>query len=87
MSSRILRERDPVCTSIESLLHDLEAQGLGTFETRSIGESVEVSFGNIKATAMDRDIALVRLARLMMDDTRYWRMIVEAVKTPLHEND
>lgn len=75
--------RDPVCQSIEALLRDLEAEGKGTLEVRADGASVEISFGKFKVVAKDRDIALVRLANLMIDDDRYTSRLIEVIKGPM----
>ena len=78
--------RDPVSTSIEDLLHDLQDQGKGTLTRAELGDSVRVSFGDIHAQAMNYDIALVRLAGAMIDDSRYNRALMDTLRGQIHSH-
>jgi hypothetical protein len=82
----IVAGRDPVSTSIESLLNDLQAQGQGILTRAELGDCVRVSFGDIHAQAMNYDIALVRLASAMIDDTRYNRVLMDTLRDQIHSH-
>jgi hypothetical protein len=75
--------RDPVCEAIESLLRDLEAEGRGQLNTFDTEDSVRVTFGDFSACAFSRDIALVRLAKAMIDDDRYCAVLMDTLRKPM----
>jgi hypothetical protein len=68
-----LAGRDPVCESIESLLRDLEAEGKGPLTITDNG-------GSAHAEAVNVDIALVRLAGVLMDDATYGPILIDALR-------
>jgi hypothetical protein len=83
MTSHSISGRDPVCELIESMLRRLEKNGMGRFEISQGEGGIQVSFSGMKASAVNLDIALVRLAKTMMDDVMYQATLMETLRRPL----
>ncbi len=84
METPVNAGRDPVCESIESLLHDLENEGKAELIKTEATGSVSLRFGGLRAEAPTYDIALVRLAVAMMDEPKYARVLMEVLRGPVH---
>ena len=84
MDTPVKTGRDPVCESIESLLADLENEGKGELVRTEAPGSVSLCFGGLYAEAPTYDIALVRLAAVMVDEPKYARALMEVLRAPLH---
>lgn len=83
MNSTDLFGRDPVALAIEALLFEMQSKGMGSISKTSTQNSVVVTFGDIRAEGNTADIALVRLAQGMMDDSNYTQLLMEALKAPM----
>jgi hypothetical protein len=74
--------RDPIYESIESFLLGLEADGKGKLRTTSHEGSVRLDFESMRVEAPTLEIALVRLANVMIDDPRYSKAICDLLRSP-----
>lgn len=72
--------RDPVVEALERLFRDLEKEGEGTLETSEEGGICRVRFAGESADAPTYDIALVRMASVLIDKPAYCQMIVEVLR-------
>ena len=59
---------DPVAAAIEEHLHEMEAHGDGRLVVDQLIYGVRLTFGSAKVWAENYDIALVRLAGVLLDD-------------------
>jgi hypothetical protein len=82
-STSSLIERDPVCVSIEALLHDLEVRGKTKLRRIDPGSPVRLTFGSFHAEGVTYDIALIRLATAMMDDSQYCHALMDVLREPM----
>jgi hypothetical protein len=64
-------QRDPVAVSIEEYLRQEAGVGHGPLKMREHPDGVAISFGGVSARGETGDIALVRLARSLLDDQRF----------------
>src|SRR6266540_137924 len=72
--------RDPVAVSIEDYLHHEATLGHGRLRLRDETEGVVVSFGEVTARAETYDIALVRIARSLLEDDRFKEPLMERLR-------
>jgi hypothetical protein len=72
--------RDPVCESIEALFNDLHTKGVGTFARTDKNGMVQLSFGTLNSEGATYDIALVRLAKAMMDDEKHNHALMDTLR-------
>jgi hypothetical protein len=79
--------RDPIAAAIADYLHREVAQGRAEFEMAHEGERVRVSFDNVTAHGETDEIALVRLARLLLDDSQYFVPLSEVLRTQMPADD
>lgn len=80
METPVTTGRDPVCESIEALFNDLHTKGLGKFARTEQAGMVHLSFDTLNSDGATFDIALVRLAKAMMDDEKYKRVMMETLR-------
>jgi hypothetical protein len=76
--------RDPIATSIETFLKELETKGEGILERVESRGQARLSFGEAIVEAETYDIALVRLANVMLDDVRYTQALTLALRELIH---
>jgi hypothetical protein len=60
--------RDSVAAAVEEQFHAMEADGHGELVVDQHCDGVGLSFGAIQVNAENYDIALLRLARAILDD-------------------
>jgi len=65
-----VRASDPVACAVEEHLHKMEADGLGCLVVDRDLYAVRLTFGNVHTRAENYDIALVRLAGQILNDSR-----------------
>jgi hypothetical protein len=82
-SSPSAGSRDPVCEAIETFLRDIAAKESTILQRDDAQDSVTVRFGNLGASGGTYEIALVRLAKLMMDEPAYCRLLMNALRGPM----
>lgn len=74
-------DRDPLCATIESYLRSIKSRGM--LEERILDKVVVLCFGRCSADGLTRDIALVRLAKAMMDDPEYSAGLMKILRTSI----
>jgi hypothetical protein len=80
----MIADRDPVCEKVEALLEEMEVAGDGAIATTLDRGSVKLRFGGLWAEGESYEIALVRLACVMIDDPRYRETVISALSGVLH---
>ena len=75
---------DPVATSIEEYLQRQSTLGHGPLKLREHPDEVTVSFGPVATRGEDYDIALLRLARVLMDDERFRDGLIDLLRARAH---
>lgn len=79
-------ERDPVCVAIETALTALEEKGKGRLKKTEIRNGTRLQFGDYSVEALCYEIALVRLAGVMVGDSRYISTLRDALQAPMRES-
>ncbi len=72
--------RDRVAAVIEARLHELARRGHGELKVKRDTGGIRLRFGAVAETGSDYDIALVRLAKALIDDPQLKTAITEALK-------
>jgi len=75
--------RDPIAVSIEGFLNHEAAQGRGELHLNHEDRGVRVSFAGVTVQAENYDIAFVRLARMLLDDARYFDALADLLREPM----
>lgn len=71
---------DPVAASIENRLRGMAASGQGELQLEAGADGIQLSFGSATVRAENYDIALVRLARSLLDDGKVGSGLVDALR-------
>jgi hypothetical protein len=77
------RVTDPLARAIEGHLHTIEAHRGGKLRVDSTDEGVCLGFGKCEARGEDYEIALVRLARVLLDDAHFKSALLDALLGPM----
>jgi hypothetical protein len=80
----VLIPRDPVAVSIEEYLLQEASNGSGPLKMREHPDEVTVSFGSVAAHGEIVDIALIRLARVLLDDQRFAAELMDRLRGLMH---
>lgn len=83
-SSHQFHSTDPVAVSIEEYLQRQATAGHGPLRMRKHPDEVTVSFGSVATRGEDYDIALLRLARVLMDDERFRDGLIDRLRGVAH---
>lgn len=78
---------DPVIASIEECLRDFEEGGSSKLERLDHATEVELRFEICAGKGVTYDVALVRLARNLLDHPVYGKAIQKALEPHLHRGD
>jgi hypothetical protein len=73
--------RDPFAVVIEKYLHEQAASGRGALKMRAHPDGDSVCFASHNAHGDTFDIALLRLARSLMEDERFASSLLERLTT------
>jgi hypothetical protein len=74
---------DSVAVAIERHLRKLEAEKKAELKVEEKTEDVCLSFCGIVTHAPDFDIALIRLAGVLLDDRRFCEGVIKALRAPM----
>lgn len=73
--------RDPVAVSIEDYLQHEAVAGHGPLRMREHPDEVTVSFGTTVVRGETYDIALLRLARVLMEDECFTEALIDRLRS------
>ena len=74
---------DPLARAIEGHLQTVEAHRGGKLRVDSTEDGVCLAFGKCEARGEDYEIALVRLARVLLDDAHFKSALLDALLGPM----
>jgi hypothetical protein len=74
---------DPLARAIEGHLFTIEAHQGGKLRVDSTDGGVCLGFGKCEARAKDYETALVRLARVLVDDAHFKSALLDALLGPM----
>ena len=77
-----LEVNDPVAIAVESHVRNMDADGYGTFSIRKDDERVVIGFGSVEVHGENSDVALIRLARALLDHADLAATFLQRMRDP-----
>ncbi|MEP6668706.1 MAG: hypothetical protein ABJF10_06110 [Chthoniobacter sp.] len=74
---------DPVAAAVEEHLREMQAGGYGELVVESKPPGIMVGFGGVWARGENYDIALVRLAGAVLNDTRMGNVFLQRIRASI----